>query len=463
VTRDRDRRVLPHNLDAEASVLGGLILRNEVLAQLDDLEVDDFYDMKHKVVFGAMRALEAKKLPMDVVTLANEIERQDKLEAIGGFAFLGELVLRVPTEDNIVAYAKIVEDKNRVRKMMLVAGDIIELGYEDGLDVEEFMNRAHAWFSAVDRAPRSTSQLIGEMVHERVRELEAMYEARQAGRAFLAGVPTGIATLDTYLGGYPLGDVTLLAGRPGMGKTAMAMSATSAATSAGFGAHVFSQEGGWRMYADRAIAREAGIAVGRLRNGKFETGDGSKLLQARAAYRKRANWRVDARGGLTADEIIRNVRKHRAELNTKLVWIDYIQIIKRTKGLSENEALDEIITAFSHAALEDDIAYLVGCQLNREVEKRTDKRPQQADLRGSGALEERPRVIVSPYRGSYYYDEPKRGIDWECDCLKNAPCPHAPSPEEFKSLALVYVLKNNNGEPGGFCRATWRGETTEMS
>lgn len=460
----RDRRELPRNLDAEASVLGGLILRNDVLAQLDDLEADDFYDMKHKVVFGAMRALEVKKQPFDVVLLENEIDRQGKLEAIGGPAFLGELALKVPTADNVIAYAKIVQDKNRIRKMMLVAGDIIELGYQDGVDVEEFMNRAHAWFSEVDRPTRSKSQLIGEMVHERVHELEAMFQAHQEGREFLVGMPTGIASLDAHIGGYPLGDVTLLAGRPAMGKTAMAMSATAATSDAGHGVHVFSQEGGWRMYADRAIARQSGLAVSKLRSGKFETGDGGKLEGARLSYRKRRNWRVDARGGLTHDEIIRNVRKHRAELGTKLVWIDYIQIIKRTKGLSENEALDEIITAFSHAALEDDIAYLVGCQLNRDVEKRDDKRPKFADLRGSGALEERPRVIVSPYRGSYYYDEPKRGVDYDCEfCSPREACRHAPTPEEFKAQAIVLVLKNNNGESGGFCRAKWRGETTEMS
>ena len=129
----RDRRVLPHNVEAEASILGGIILRNEVLTHLDTIEVEDFYDNRHKVVFQAVRNLEASARPIDIVTLENEIAKAGKLEAIGGVAFLGELTLRVPTVDNVVAYAEIVTDKHQARKLMLAAGEISEKGYEDGL------------------------------------------------------------------------------------------------------------------------------------------------------------------------------------------------------------------------------------------------------------------------------------------------------------------------------------------
>src|SRR5215467_9699122 len=127
------RRVLPHNLDAEASILGGILLRNEVLVQLDTLEVEDFYDHRHKVVFQAIRNLEATSKPIDVVTLENEIAKVGKLEAIGGIAFLGELALRVPTADNVLAYTEIVQDKHQARKLMLASGEILERGYDDNL------------------------------------------------------------------------------------------------------------------------------------------------------------------------------------------------------------------------------------------------------------------------------------------------------------------------------------------
>src|SRR5512146_3047401 len=140
----RDRRVLPHNLDAEASILGGVLLRNEVLLHLESLETDDFYDHKHKVVFEAIRNLEAAAKPIDVVTLEAEIEKTGKLEAVGGISFLGELALRVPTADNVLAYTEIVRDHSQARKLILAAGEIVEKGFEDGLEVRDYLDDAEA-------------------------------------------------------------------------------------------------------------------------------------------------------------------------------------------------------------------------------------------------------------------------------------------------------------------------------
>ena len=137
----RDRRVLPHNLDAEGSILGGVILRNDVLLNLEQLEIDDFYDHRHKVIFTAIRNLESAAKPVDVVTLENEIEKQGKLEAIGGIAFLGELALRVPTVENVVAYTDIVRDHSQARKLILAAGEIVEEGFDDGLEVKGLPRR----------------------------------------------------------------------------------------------------------------------------------------------------------------------------------------------------------------------------------------------------------------------------------------------------------------------------------
>lgn len=456
-------RVLPNATEAEASILGGIILRNSVLAQLDTLEVEAFFDPRHRVVFGAMRALEAANKPIDVVTLEGEITKHGRLDAIGGVAFLGELVLRVPTVDNVLVYAETVDQKHRARQLMLAAGDLVERGYESDLDVDEYFAMAMAMLGKLDRVRVDRSCSVGEMVKRRVRELEQVVQAKQRGEQPRLGVPTGIAALDAEIGGYPLGDVSLIAARPAMGKTSMAMSCVDAATLAGYGAHVFSQEGGWRMYADRAIARGSGVSVKRLRAGDIDAEGARGIVGAMANYNARPHWHVDSDAGMTASEIVRRVRKMRSKLNTKLVLVDYVQLVKRVKSLEDNEnaALDEIITTFSNAALVDDIAYVVLSQLNRKVEDRTDKRPQLADLRGSGALEERPRVVVSPYRGSYYYPEPKSGIDFDCDCIKGAPCRCAPSTEDFEKAVQVLILKNNNGQTGRVF-ASWSGATTEM-
>lgn len=459
-------KTLPHNADAEASVLGGIILRNEQLAELDTLETDDFYLYQNKVVFEAMRNLEARSLPIDVVTLDEEISKRGKSEAIGGMAFLGELALRVPTADNVRAYATIVQEKRRARDLIIAASEIAQRGYALDLDVDEYLSFAAEAVSKCDRGRPSRARLIGEMVRARYKEFEQIAEAQARGEVIHNGIPTGIASLDAAIGGYPFGDLVILAARPGMGKTAMAMSGVDAATAAGFGAHVFSSEGGWRMLADRAISRASQVSVSRLRSVSLRRDDFAGLTAAASKYDRRSNWLVDDTPGLTASEVIRRVRKERRAIGTRLVVVDYIQILRRSKGLEENAALDEIVTAFAQAAIDDDITYLVLSQLNREVEKRADKQPIASDLRGSGALEERARLIVSPYRGAHYYGEPKEGIDYECTCMassmKAAPCRCAPSPESFRRLVKVLILKGSNSATG-HVYATWNGETTEMS
>lgn len=457
-----DRRLLPHNLSCEASILGGVLLRNQVLADLVELEVDDFYDHRHRIVFQAMRNLEAAARPIDVATVEAEIEKGGKIDAIGGVAFLGELALRVPTPDNVMAYTETVRDHAMVRRLALAAADITERAYNWEYSATELLGDAMAAIAKLDRSRPDDAQTIGELAMRRAKELEELIAARAAGGTVLTGVPTGIAKLDERLGGWQFGIANLLAARPAMGKTATAIATTDAATSAGYGTHVFALEDGWRALADRAISREAQISAERLRQGEIAGEDVRSVSIAVAKLSTRRNWLVDGRAGLSAQEIIRSVRRHRSRLNTRLVVIDYVQLVRRTPKLSENDALDEIITAFATAAKADDMAYLVLSQLNREVEKRVDKRPQMSDLRGSGALEERPKIIVGQYRGVEYYAKPKRHIDYECDCEDDVKtCGHAPSVEQFQRTAQLLVLKNSNGQTGRVF-ATWRGETTEI-
>lgn len=460
-------RILPHNLDAEASILGGIIIRNELLAELDTLEIDDFYHFHHKVVFEAMRNLEAASMPVDVVTLDAEIQKKGKSEAVGGIAFLGELATRVPTTDNVLAYAAIVQSLRRARDLILVASDIAERGYESDLDVDAYLNDALADVSRCDRGKPSRARRAGDMVKERIRELEERSAARARGEVVHNGIPTGIAALDEAIGGYPFGDLSLIACRPAMGKSSQLMACVDAATAAGYGAHVFSAEGGWRMLADRMIARAGHVNVSRLRAADLRVEDFAGINKAAVTYHYRTNWIVDDTASLTAQEIIRRVRKEKRANGTRLVVVDYIQILKRTRGLDENSALDEIATAFAQAAIHDDVCYLVASQLNREVEKRADKQPIASDLRGSGALEERPRLIVSPYRGSAYYSEPKSGVDFDCTCMasnvKAASCTCMPTTEEFKARVKILILKNSNSAGNQHVWAKWRGEYTEMS
>jgi len=195
-------RRLPHHTDAEASILGGVILRNAVLDELVDLCVGDFYDPRHRVVFSAMRNLEERATPIDIVTLENEIAKAGKLAAIGGVAFLGELTLRVPTTENVRSYAEIVREKSLVRDMMLIASSLVEQGYQPDLDAKDYLDEAESQvFAATARRSKADDATpIGSLVARRVRELDDIAIARERGEHALTGAPTGVAKLDERLG-----------------------------------------------------------------------------------------------------------------------------------------------------------------------------------------------------------------------------------------------------------------------
>jgi replicative DNA helicase len=457
-------RRLPHNVDAEASILGGIILRNEVLSDLDTIEVADFYDHRHKVVFQAIRNLEAALIPIDVVTIENEIARAGKLEAIGGPAFMGELALRVPTVENVVAYADIVKDKSTKRKLALLGADITERALADDTDADEVLGQVQESAARLDRAdPDGATSTIATLLDRRIKQLVEIAEQRAAGHVALTGIPTGIADLDAQLGGWQRGIVNMLAARPSMGKTATTITSAAAASRAGFPVHVFGLEDSWQAVADRWLSRESQIPAVQLRQGLVDRAQVAALFDAGNRLRSRVNVLMDGRAALSATEIVRTVRRFLPKHQTQLVIVDYVQLVRRRAGLSENEALDEIATMFSDAAKADDVAYLVTSQLNRECEKRDDKRPQLSDLRGSGALEERAKVAVGQYRGVYYYDRPRRGIDYDCECPSSVTggCVHAPSTDRFASTVQLIVLKNSNG-PTGPVFARWNGPTMEV-
>jgi replicative DNA helicase len=460
---------LPHNLDAEQSVLGGVILRNQVLVELDRLEVESFYDHRHKVIWGAIRALEARRDPIDVVTLEAEIERAEKLDAIGGVAFLGELALRVPTADNTIAYAKIVEDRWLLRRLILASADLADQAQrmEWNDDPSELVDEWIGRLSSIERARPEESATIGELTQRRLHQLERIIAERRDGERALTGVPTGVAGLDRKLGGWQIGICNLLAARPAMGKSATAIASAQATAEAGMGVHVFSLEDAWTAYADRVLSRNSAVPAQKIRQGDLTNLEIGELFGAQGkAHAWSRRWRIDNRAEVTASDIVRTVRRHRRELETKLVVVDYAHLVKKLtrRGMRDEEALDEIVTTFARAAKDDDLAYLVLAQLNRKCEERPDKRPMLSDLRGSGAFEERCKVMVGQYRGVYYGGDPRRGVDYDCDCpTAITHCTaHAPTHEQWEQQVQLLLLKNNNGETGRIW-AHWNGPTMEIS
>lgn len=445
--------------DLEASILGGIIVRNELLASLTRLEVDDFYNHRHKVVFEAIRNLEARHSPIDVVLLESEIESYGKLDAVGGIAFLGELALRVPTPENIVQYAELVRDASLKRKLMLACDELQQAATDEDATGAEVLSKALAAFAKFDSEQPEDTLEIGAVVKQRLGQLDEIQKKRLAGEDAGTGYPTGIEKLDDVLGGIQPGIITIVAARPAMGKSSFARTVANATNAAGHGVHVFSLEDTRRSYADRAMAGESGVPVQAIRSGRLERGQMESLRATLPRLLNRKGWLFDDRSGITASEIIRSVRRHLKTNKTKVVVVDYIQLVRREADMRKanaHEVLTAHMIAFATAAKQDNIAYVVLSQLNRGLESRPDKRPMLADLRESGSLEEHAKTVIGLYRGCVYSEEPRKGIDYSPE--RYAP----PTRAQFERMIQLIVLKNNDGEPG-VVHAEFDGPLTRIS
>jgi len=407
----RDRRVLPHNLEAESSILGGIILRNDVLLQLETVEIDDFYHHQHKVVFEAIRNLEASAKPIDVVTLENEIAKKGKLEAIGGIAFLGELALRVPTVDNILAYADIVKDHSQARKLILASSEISEKGYEENLEIRDYLDDAEAKiFEVTQRKDKTGPEPLKGLVKKVFSSLDERFKSADG----ITGVPTGFADLDTRTAGLQPTELVVLAARPAMGKTSFAMSiAQNAATSGGWPVLVFSLEMSSTQLAERMLCSEARVDSTALRRGQLQRQDMTNLTYAAATLSK-APILIDDTPALSLREVRARARRFRSNKELfggkkfGLIMVDYLQLMRgspQAAKASREQEISEISRGLKSLAKELDCPVLALSQLNRSLEQRTDKRPQLSDLRESGAIEQDSDVILFIYRDVVYNKE----------------------------------------------------------
>jgi replicative DNA helicase len=295
--------------------------------------------------------------------------------------------------------------------------------------------------------------VIGDVIKRRLKQLEQIAQERATGARVLSGYPTGVERLDEKTGGWQAGIVSIVAARPAMGKSSLGLATANASSEAGFGVHLFSLEDTEQAYADRALSRASGVSAENLRNSELSAVSMEQVRVANRKLQQRKGWLFDGRSGITADEIVRSVRRRRRDNGTKVVIVDYVQLVKRPARMSGHEALSEIVTTFADAAKQDSMAYVVMSQLNRELEKREDKRPQLSDLRESGSLEERAKCVVGVYRGSVY-GGPRKGVDYAEDQRQ-------PSQDEHAGTVQLLVLKNSNGRTG-LVKASWFGPTTRI-
>lgn len=449
-------------LAAERGVIGACLVAPKTLRDLE-LETEDFVHYGHRTVFAAMRNLEHEGKPIDTLSMELELERQGRLEAIGGLTKLIDLSLAPPVIEHVQEYARAVRDAAVKRRVSVVLGDLLSRSVDPRTTGDELLSDAAAKLGSIDGTQGENVSTIGELAARRFAAVEQFAQDQAAGRVAISGAPTGVKSLDLKLGGWQFGIVNLLAARPGMGKSSLALATADVCSAAGIGVHVFSLEDSWHAYTDRQFARESRVPAVNIRRAQFDREDISALYGAMLKLKLRKHWLVDERGGLSAREIVRAVRRSAEKNNTRVAIVDYIQLVRANDPrMNENQHLGDSMGVFAEAAKSDDMAYLVLSQFNRELEKRTDKRPQLSDLRGSGELEEKCKVAVGLYRGSYYGGKPKREVDFECECEEaKRICQHTPTLADWETHVQCLILKGGNG-PTGRVWASWHGPTVRI-
>jgi replicative DNA helicase len=401
---------LPHNLDAERAILGGLLIDADALPRVRELlGPADFYRSGHAAIFEAMVGLYERNEPVDLLTLVRHLEGAGRLEAIGGAAYLASLAEGVPTAANVAYYARIVKEKATVRRLIETATDVAGRAYEYEGDVEPFLRQAEqAVFKISEDRIRASFLPAREAVREAFRQIERLYERRE----LVTGVPTGFVDLDKMTAGLQPSELVIVAGRPSMGKTALCLNlARYAAVEAQVPVAVFSLEMSKEQIAFRLLGTEAKIEFGRLRSGALARDEWPRLTRA-AGTLARAPIFVDDTPALGIAELRAKARRLKREHKLGLVIVDYLQLLRGRRDAERREQeISEISRSLKALAKELSVPVVALSQLNRQVESRGDRRPQLSDLRESGAIEQDADVIAFIYRDEVYHpDTTEKGV-----------------------------------------------------
>jgi replicative DNA helicase len=433
-------RVLPHSVEAERSLLGAVLLRPEI-AKWADVEPEHFYDPRHRAVWEAMRALAGKDVGIDATTMEAELRRSEKLEAIGGLSYLSEVAIHVPTADNVEHYIKIIRDKYVSREVMLRLADAYRLADAQGIEGDELLNRAAELIGSVSPSARPSGERIGAIVKRTALDFVALQGKKDRGEDVYVGVPTGYEKLDRLIGGIPFGILSVLAGRPSMGKTTLAINIADHADAMGYQVDYFTLEDLKASFGMRMLSRASRVPGGRYIGLTLNGRDWARTLEAANVVAGTGNWWLEEAAGMTADDIIRSARsRERTGGKGRLMIVDYVQLLEwPPHARSENDAITYSVRKFNRYAAEGNAVILLS-QLNREPEKREDHRPRQSDLRGSGELEQQGKLILMNYHEASYKDADELPPDER---------------GAFVAKLEVIVRKNHNGENHLYAELHW--------
>jgi replicative DNA helicase len=399
-------RIPPHSIEAESSVLGGLLLDNGAWDRVGDLLVDsDFYRYEHRLIYGAVGALINASKPADVITVFEHLQNQGKAEESGGLAYLNSLAQYVPSASNIRRYAEIVRERSILRKLVSASDEIATNAFNpQGRAVDRILDEAEQKIFNIGEEGSRMKQGFQSMDSLVVKLLDRVQEMADNPND-ITGVPTGFYDLDRMTSGLQAGDMVVLAARPSMGKTAFAINiAEHVALNEGLPVAVFSMEMGASQLAVRIVGSIGRIDQGHLRTGKLTDDEWPRLTEAIERLRT-VSLHIDETPGLTTSELRANARRLARQCGKLgLIVVDYLQLMSGSSSNGDNRAteLGEISRGLKMLAKELQCPVIALSQLNRSVETRTDKRPMMSDLRESGAIEQDADIIMFIYRDDYY-------------------------------------------------------------
>ncbi|MCL0082996.1 replicative DNA helicase [Thermodesulfovibrionales bacterium] len=432
-------RLPPQNIEAEQSVLGAIILDNEALPKaIEALSPDDFYKEAHRRLYKSIIALFERNEPIDIVTLTDYLRKSDEIEAVGGISYLSYLANSIPTSANIRYHAKIVSEKSMLRALIRTATQITSEVYENSRDADEVIDYAQKMiFDITDKRTKISFSPLKDVIKDTFKMIEHLYDKKEA----ITGVPSGFKDIDELTSGFQSGDLIIVGGRPGMGKTAFALNVAGyVAANMRETVAVFSLEMPKEQLALRMICAESGVNSSSVRKGFIGKQDWIKLTNA-AGRLADAPIFIDDSSMLTALEIRAKARRLKMEYGMlSLIVVDYLQLMRSMGKFERREQeISDISRSLKALAKELKVPVIALSQLNRAVEQRGEKRPTLADLRESGALEQDADVIIFLYRDEFYN--------------KNNP--------SNKGKAELIVAKQRNG-PTGIVNLTYLADSTKF-
>ena len=417
-------KLAPQALEAEQSVLGSILIDADAILRVADfLHPADFYKAAHGSIFEAMLALHGQREPIDLVTLAEDLDRRDRLDAVGGPGYLATLMNAVPTAVHAEHYGRIVERKSVLRNLIAAAGRIAAVGYEESNDAETAIDRAESiLFEISQRRTAQGFESLGTLLGQAYDRLEYLHEHRGQ----ILGIPSGLSGLDALLGGFQPSDLVIIAARPSVGKTSLGLNiAQHAAVREGKRVAVFSLEMSREQLALRLLSAESGINPRPLQTGFVDETDWSRIARVMNEMHAAPMW-IDDSPGLSVMELRTKARRLEAEQHgVDLVIVDYLQLMQASnpsRDANRVQEVSEISRGLKQLARELKVPVIALSQLSRGVEQRTTAEPRLSDLRESGSIEQDADVVIFLYR------EGEQSAEAEVETIKAKVAKHRNGP-----------------------------------